>query len=192
MKAEGFTVEKHRFGDKTWSAVIGISTKEPYVYEDVEKELNDKWIEKDADHSNVPLVPDVPRILYNPLRERVSEIRGTSGTSGTEQKVVSDENVFNLSEPDANTKLQQSLINASQQFEREHGEINSGNAASFSFWYCDKFKPRWVHGNKSGSYTPIMILPIARKLFKITPAITTPATTITNMKHHRTEAFIKN
>lgn len=114
------------------------------------------------------------------------------------------DNIFNLSEPDANHKLQKSLINASKQYEQEHGTINSDNVISFSYRYCEQFKPRWVHSitGESGDYTPSAILGICRKVFKLTPE-TTPTPTLTTpaqvnvMKrtailiiNHRTDALI--
>ncbi len=116
-----------------------------------------------------------------------------SGSVYERTNVTNKTNVtnFDYSEPDVTNKIHKSLINASQQFEREYGGINSSNVDKFSYWYRDKFKPRWFRGTESGVFSPAMILPIACKVFRLTPPLPTPLTSmVAVMKHHATDVLI--
>ncbi len=194
LHREGFETKKRWYGlngKKYWNTVFGLNTKTPFIYSDdteYEQVYNDCGTEKNSGSKNQDAEPDEPlepHVLYNPSYMGQSKTCGSSGSSG------SFENIFNLSEPDANQKLRQSLMSAIRQFERQYGGINSENIARFSYWFCEQVKPKWKHGTESGVYTPEMILPIARRVFKLTPPLPTPLTsTVAVMKHHATDVLI--
>jgi P4 family phage/plasmid primase-like protien len=74
MNKTEYEVKKHRFGEKTMMAVFGLTTKEPFSYEEYYG---------DTVGENVPDVPDVPPVSTNSPYGNLLTSGGTSGTSGT-------------------------------------------------------------------------------------------------------------
>lgn len=165
LKHDGYEVRSSWWGKKNWSTVFGLTTKEPYVYEEIDNANNshdegDEVLKGDVSNSS----------LYGEeVKTSPSSPSSPSKAEQLDNKSITDSITEVLPKTSQETELTILLKKAKSVYEQKNGPVNSLNINRFSFEFCKIYNPKWVVGKETGDYTPSGIKAIASKLFYLTP-----------------------